>query len=386
MTTSTTTHTIASALHESGAGWTQPLPSHLDSPSTLVLAFGASRITPTHAVFESLRVAFPNSIISGCSTAGEIAGTRLVDQSLCVGVIRFTKTNVRAAVAPVRSPIDSFRAGALLAEQLAAPDLRCVLVYSDGLNVNGSELVKGLTSRLEPGVTLTGGLAGDGTAFKHTWALHEGQPTPHIVSAVGLYGPSVRVSHGSRGGWDPFGPERRVTRSQASTLYELDGQPALEVYKAAMGPLAKDLPSSGLLFPLAIRTTHESTRVTVRTILGVNEWHDALVFAGDIPEGSIAQMMKADFDRLIGGAAASAASAQATLSNHPCLCVAISCVGRRLVLGERTSDELHAVASGLPEGSAQVGFYSYGEISPLAPGTCDLHNQTMTLTTIREAA
>ena len=38
----------------------------------------------------------------------------------------------------------------------------------------------------------------------------------------------------------------------------------------------------------------------------------------------------------------------------------------------------------LPKGTKQIGFYSYGEISPYTTGSCDLHNQTMTLTTVTE--
>ena len=66
------------------------------------------------------------------------------------------------------------------------------------------------------------------------------------------------------------------------------------------------------------------------------------------------------------------------------LAIAISCVGRRLVLGERTEEETEATLDVLPDGTQQIGFYSYGEISPLSSGRCDLHNQTMTLTTISE--
>jgi hypothetical protein len=61
-------------------------------------------------------------------------------------------------------------------------------------------------------------------------------------------------------------------------------------------------------------------------------------------------------------------------------------VGRRLVLGSRTEEEIEATLEVLPKGTQQIGFYSYGEISPYTAGTCDLHNQTMTLTTLSEAA
>jgi hypothetical protein len=66
------------------------------------------------------------------------------------------------------------------------------------------------------------------------------------------------------------------------------------------------------------------------------------------------------------------------------LCVAISCVGRRLVLGDRSVQETEAALEALPVGTAQVGFYSQGALAPRASGRCDLHNEMMALTVIGE--
>jgi len=241
-----------------------------------------------------------------------------------------------------------------------------------------------MTSLLDNSVIITGGLAGDGTAFKKTWVIHAGRRAEQVVTTVGVYGAKVRVGHGSKGGWDPFGPQRVVTKSDGNLLYELDGQPALQLYKKYLGNRASELPSSALLFPLAIRSARNDSREVVRTILAVDEQAQSLTFAGDIPQGSIAQLMRANFERLVSGASDAARMTMAVDTASPCLCIAVSCVGRRLVLGERTEEELEAVASSLPLGSVQVGFYSYGEISPFTAGSCDLHNQTMTLTTLSE--
>lgn len=322
----------------------------------------------------------------GCSTSGEISGTRLLDDSISVAVVRFTKTRLRLVSAPVRSPDDSRRAGILIADQLTGPGLRGVFVLSDGLNVNGSELVRGLTEVLSTDVVITGGLAGDGPRFERTWVIHNGAPVAGFITAIGFYGDHVRIGHGSKGGWDVFGPERLVTRSKGNVLYELDNKPALPLYKNYLGDKSKELPASALLFPLSLRKDRRDDNRTVRTILAINESEQSMTFAGDVPQGHLAQLMRANFDRLIDGAAQSALMTRTKCDpNDPCLSIAISCVGRRLLLGERTEEELERVMEVLPEGSNQVGFYSYGEISPFVSGGCDLHNQTMTLTTIAEA-
>jgi hypothetical protein len=175
-----------------------------------------------------------------------------------------------------------------------------------------------------------------------------------------------------------------VTRSRDNVLHELDGEPALDLYKNYLGELASGLPATGLLFPLALRANEQDEKQLVRTILAVDEEAHSLVFAGDVPEGHRAQLMQANFDRLVGGAETAAELAIPGSVAGDYLTIAISCVGRRLVLGERTEDELEAVCHALPEGNHQVGFYSYGEISPYAGGSCDLHNQTMTLTVVTE--
>jgi hypothetical protein len=364
-----------------GRAWSRPFPE-VDSERTLVTVFGASSFIRDPEPIRQLVSAFPKSHIIGCSSSGEIYEEMLHDESLAVAVTRFDHTELRLAVAQTAAET-SHQAGGELARQLDGPDLAAVFMLSDGLNVNGTDLVAGLNETL-PGVTITGGLAGDGDRFEQTWTLVDGKPVSGFVTGVGFYGDHVHVGHGSKGGWDRFGPERLVTRSRDNILFELDGEPALDLYKDYLGELASGLPATGLLFPLALRANEHDEKQLVRTILAVDEEDHSLVFAGDVPEGHRAQLMAANLDRLVGGAETAAELAIPGATAGAYLTIAISCVGRRLVLGERTENELEAVCHVLPEGNHQVGFYSYGEISPCTGGSCDLHNQTMTLTVVTE--
>jgi hypothetical protein len=371
--------------YDLNAGWSVPSLPTLDSERTLVLAFGASGCREQPAALRELAAAYPRARILGCSTAGEIFGTSIADGTLAVAVCQFEGTDLRAASAPVASAADSEEAGRSLATALMGPDLRGVIVISDGLRVNGSELLRGLNAVLPPSVVVTGGLAGDGSRFASTWVLHEGLPASGWVSAVGLYGDRVAIGHGSRGGWDMFGPERRVTRSQGNVLHEIDGRPALDLYKEYLGDLASGLPATALLFPLSLRRSRTDETRLVRTILAVSEADRSMTFAGDVPTGSLVQLMRANFDRLIDGAVEAARlTCQSSKAAADTLTIAVSCVGRRLVLGERAEEEVEAVLETLPAGSPLVGFYSYGEISPYSSGRCELHNQTMTLTHLSE--
>lgn len=369
-------------------GWSIPSFPANDSPETLVLIFGATAFLEHGQPIQAVLDAYPNSCVLGCSTSGEIHETTLRDESLTVAVTHFAKTQLRTAHAPIPSADASYEAGQQLAEELVAPALQAVLMLSDGLSVNGTALVDGITTRLderlEHSPILTGGLAGDANRFERTWVLCNGLPIQHAVVAVGFYGEAIDVRSGSNGGWSIFGPERRITRSEDTILYELDDQPALELYKQYLGDRAAELPAAALLFPLAIRRDDDAPERLVRTILSIDESSQSMRFAGDIPEGTLAQLMYTSPDRLIDGAALAAERTQPPPDATHGLCIAISCVGRRLVLGERTEEELEAVHETLPLQTKQVGFYSYGEIAPDQGGMCDLHNQTMTLTHIHE--
>jgi hypothetical protein len=375
---------LETLFYSSQTGWSSDQWPKLDSARTLVLVFGAAAFKDAPEPILDLVLAFSQSHIIGCSTAGEIFSTSIADDSLSVAIAAFEHTSLQTAMAPVTSASESYAAGESIARQLNQPSLQGVLVLSDGSHVNGSELVRGLNAILPSTVVVTGGLAGDGDRFQQTWVLKDGLPQPGFVSAVGLYGDRVRIGHGSKGGWDIFGLERRVSRSEGNILYELDGKPALQLYKEYLGDLASGLPATALRFPLALRAHAADEKRIVRTILSVDEWNQSMTFAGDIPAGSLAQLMRANFDRLIEGASQAALMTRRHSVTSPPLSIAISCVGRRLVLGEQAEEELEAALEMLPEGTQQVGFYSYGEISPYASGHCDLHNQTMTLTTIAE--
>jgi len=371
--------------YSSGRGWSLPKFPALDSNRTLVLVFGSAQEIENNLPMESLFAAYPQAHILGCSTAGEILGTTISDNSLAVAVCRFDHTVLRPTSVPIATASDSHMAGAQIAKALAAHDLRGVFVLSDGTNVNGSEWVRGLNSVLPSNVVITGGLAGDGDRFQRTWVIDHRKVTGGRISAVGFYGDHIGLGHGSKGGWDIFGPERLVTRSRDNVLFEIDGQPALDLYKKYLGDLATGLPANALLFPLSLRRGSGEVARLVRTILSIDEKVGSMTFAGDIPQGSLVQFMRANFDRLVDGAVEAALLARDSRQHvgHS-LAIAISCVGRRLVLADRAEEEVEAVVEVLPENTHVVGFYSYGEISPYANGPCELHNQTMTLTTVSE--
>ena len=366
-------------------GWSPKFKGKADETVQLVFLFGAVPLLQKEPIFQTLKKHYPKAHVFGCSTAGEIYGTQVFDNSIVCTAVSFQFTQIKGEQVKLSKSIDSHLAGEILAKSLNREGLAHIFTLSDGLNVNGSELVKGLSLNLPEGIKVTGGLAGDGGHFHETLTFWDSAPQKNTVAAIGFYGNRLKVGYGSLGGWDPFGPERIITRSSGNILYELDGKSALELYKKYLGEHANGLPATGLLFPLSLRASEEQTGV-VRTILAINEEDQSMTFAGDMPKGAYARLMKANFDRLIDGAVGAAkTSYEAIGSFTPELAILISCVGRKMVLKQRTEEEVEGVREILGNSTILAGFYSYGEICPFTPDTkCELHNQTMTITIFSE--
>lgn len=364
-----------------GGGWSS---ATADSEADLLLVFGHRSYLRDPDLMTELQRRWPQATQLGCSTAGEILDVQVHDGTVTATAVRFESSRVVGHWRPLPNAESSAAVGARLASDLDPDGLRHVLVISNGIDVNGTALVRGLTENLPAGVSVTGGLAGDGADFHETLVVAGGEVGPRRAAVVGLYGPQLAVGYGSLGGWDPFGPERVITRSSGNVLYELDGQSALELYRRYLGEHASDLPASGLLFPLAVRD-HGREESVVRTILSIDPEEQSMTFAGDLPEGSYARLMRANFDRLIDGAQEAARrSVLVPEGQPPQLALLISCVGRKMVLQQRVEEEVEAVREILGTTTPLTGFYSYGEISPLGIRGCELHNQTMTITTLAE--
>lgn len=352
--------------------------------ASLVLCFGAKDLIAQPEVYNSLKTKFSNAQIALCSTAGEILNNTVADNTVIAIAIELNSTNIATALVNIGNYTNSYEAAAALIAELPQDDLAYVLILSDGSLVNGSELVKGLKESVNNNQLITGGLAGDGYNFVSTKVGLNNLPSEGNIVAIGFYGSKIKVSHGSQGGWDMFGPERVVTKSHNNVVYEIDNKLALETYKKYLGPDSEGLPGTALLYPLSV-LLNDSTQPLVRTILSIDDVNNTMTFAGDIPEGTKVRLMKANFDKLT---MASANAAENSIKNATLpaeFSLLISCVGRKIILDKRIDEEIDAALELLNPQTTVAGFYSYGEISPFNEGTnCELHNQTMTITSFYE--
>jgi hypothetical protein len=367
-------------------GWaSSPAPDE-DADTQLLLAFGPIA-APDQQWFDDVRARWPRATLVYSSGGGQIAGVDVLDADVVLTGMRFDRATVQVhALDGVGvTPCDVL--GAQLGTEIASdPRVSHVLLFLDGLYLNGAAFTAALTARLPRGVTVSGGLASDGLAFVATGVGVNGPPLSRRVVAVALAGDSLVVGTGSAGGWAPFGPERVVTHASGPTVFTLDDQRALDVYRRYLGELANELPGSALLFPISM-TPPDGGPMVVRTILSIDDTRGALRFAGDVPQGYRVRLMRSTRDSLLDGAALAAQTARDGLGGvEPQVLLCVSCVGRRAVLRSRIEEEVDEVAQ-VAGGAVVSGYYGNGEIAPpLGTGQTAalLHNQTMTVTAIGE--
>lgn len=350
----------------------------------LVLIFGNRYLLEDGDVYKEVRALFPDGHLIFGSSSGDIVAGAVNDEHITITAIEFKKTNFEVQTTSILDANnDSKLAGKTIVDKLTKDGLKHIFVISEGSSVNGSDLTKGMQESA-PDVLITGGLCGDAARFEKTLASYNEQPKEGEIIVIGFYGETFEASFSIYGGWTPFGPERLITKSEGNVLYEIDGKPALDLYKTYLGDKAEELPGSALIYPLNVKS-QENEQSFVRTILNIDEEHNAMILAGDVPENATVQLMMTNMDNIAIASETAANRAMEGRKSPPELALLVSCIGRKLVLDQRVEEEVEEVISVIGEDVTISGIYSYGEIAPFyGEHNCKLHNQTMTITLISE--
>jgi hypothetical protein len=352
----------------------------------LILFFGSRGALSSNEAYDALKASFPDTMVVGCSGGGQIHGEGIIDDGFTGLALKFESTKIKLVTAPVMDSHDSFQVGRSLAHNLNSEKLAGVLVLADGLELNGDELLAGLSAVFPPHVVIGGGMAADDDKFQRTLIAANAAAMPNTIAAIGFYGDDVRLTSGHGDGWKPAGAEFEITASRMNKVYDFNGESALRLYEKNLGEKAAQLPMSGLNFPLRICDPKNQNVQLVRTLLGIDREVGMLTFAGNLPEGWMAQLMHAEPLDLIKAAEEAAAGRALDALATAQASILVSCIGRRLVLGDRSAEEVKALKSALGGSPSIAGFYSYGEFASPAKdgGRPRLYNQSMTVFSISE--
>jgi hypothetical protein len=369
------------------AGWLRRRGS-CGGRADLVLYFGDRETLRCADRFAELRAAYPEARIVGGSATANVLGAAMDERSIAAVAVSFAGTRVALAQRGDVGGVESRACGEAIGRALAAPDLAGVFVLADGLRVNGSGLTAGLNDALGSACPILGGMTSDPCQYTEALAGADAPPASGVVAALGFYGRSIRLSYGTCCGWDAFGPRRRISRASGNVLFDLDNKPAMALYELYLGEQMNDGTGACVIFPLLISPPDQPERAFVRAVIGIDQASGAMTFAGDIPQGWMARLMRGNLDRLALGAADAARQARAGLPDATpgdTLALMVSCTGRFLLMGQRTVEEIDFATNELGRDMRCLGFYSYGEIAPTAgPGAAALHNQSVTIIGLAE--
>ncbi len=328
-------------------------------------------------------VATPNLI--GCTGAAEISTAGFNTKSVVLGGIASDRIEFEV-VFTKNINRNSELAGKELAG-LFSSKVQHIQLFSDGVTGNGCALLRGMNSMLDDYIPITGGTSGDTGEFNKSWQFAGKQLLCDAAVAIGFTG-DFKVGTGVQSGWSPVGLPKKVTRSSGNVLYELNGEPALNVFKRFLGKHAEKLPAVGVEYPLGFYSRDGSTagkdQFMLRATMAVNHKEGSITFAGDVPEGTMAHLTCGDNNSILEATEKAIQTAVNQLDDTtPVMAFFYSCMARKTLLGLRTKEEFERVNLKLAGNIPILGFYSFGEYSRVKRGgPCLFHNESAVLSVI----
>ncbi len=335
-----------------------------------------------------------NIPLVGGTTAGEISNSGFSEKSVVIMALS-SRTLRFATGIGLNMGLDEAGCGAELAKGFQKKDLidetLSLLIFPNGMGGDGVKVISGLHSVLGSDFEIVGGYLGDDDNFGHTFQYYNGKVYKDAIAGLLIYGdPKFKTGIGVRSGFESIGNRFECTSSEGHLVKEFDHEPALDLYKEFLGAeRSKQLPGICLEYPFGLIdekvSIDDQEYFQLRCGLMVDHENGTISLAGSIPEGSSITLTTASRRDIINGAKNAAEQALKNLRGaKPEAILMFSCVGRKLVLGRRTEEEILAVRKIIGEDVPIIGFYTYGEIGPIDKLKDDLaitkfHNETVVL-------
>lgn len=330
----------------------------------------------------------------GGTTAGELSTKGFSTNTVVVLALNSDSLEFTTGIG-VKMSEDELQCGKTLVDDLlkkqTLEDALSLLVFPDGLGGDGCKVLDGINSALPDKLEIIGGCLGDGEEYSRTYQFYDGKVYEDSIPGVLISGQSsFKTGIGVRSGFESIGNKMFCTESEGTVVKKIDGVNALELYKELLGEeRSKRLPGIFREYPFGL--IDEKVAISgeeyfqLRCGFTANEDEGSISCSGSIPEGSAITITAGSRGDLINGARLAAEQAKTTLGDaEPKLIMVFSCIGRKLVLGRRVSEEIDAVQKTMGSDVPLIGFYTYGEIGPIDKGRSSLseakfHNETLVI-------
>lgn len=342
--------------------------SHSEVHSLLVLAGDANGHTPENT--DAFLRTIPKPTYGGVFPALVSGREHFERGTIVIG----TRKPLRATL--VRDLSD---AAAPIAPQIAdavAPDAANALlfVFVDGFARRIAGLVRGLFEEFGVENNFIGGGAGSlSMQQKPCLFSNEGMLQDAAVILQLEWPSGIGVAHG----WEIISEPVKVTSSEHTTIKALNYEPAIDVYRRIVEPVAGRAVEAEHFFdvakgfPFGIRKLE--SEVVVRDPLYLTP-DGSLVCVGEVPEGAFVHILRGESTRLVDAARTASELAQRAFpaGRTPRCRFVIDCISRSLFLGEGFGEELAAIDDGLP----MVGALTLGEIANSGSDFLEFYNKT----------
>jgi hypothetical protein len=338
--------------------------------------------SPSHdlaALVKGIRSRTARIPLIGCSTAGEFATDGPSDGGVVVVALGGSGFVARTGVARGVSARLRDAGAEVAACAIEAPNHphHTLILLTDGLAGDQTEVVRGAYSVVGAETPLVGGCAGDDQRMR-TRQIWEGEVLDQAVVGAWLAS-DAPLGIGVQHGWRRVGEPMLVTGSAGTKLFTLDDRPALDVYLERLNPPQEAHGSPSAFTKFALTHPLGLSRLSgeeVRFLAGADLDERSLNCIAAVREGTLVWMMEGDHDSVLAATDAACGEAVGALGGQaPLGLVAFDCIARRTVLGDAgIKREIDCIASHTD--GPVAGFYTYGEIAR-THGVNGFHNQTL---------
>ncbi len=325
--------------------------------------------------------------IIGCSTSGEISNASCYENAVVGLFFDLDRAfyRIHASSTLDKSLYSScFEAGQIADSAFSNP---AAILLSGGVSIDAEQLVYGMRDGVGREIPLFGGQAGDNMKLEATWAFSNDVMTDNGIACLILDNDRVEVRGLATSGWEAIGDQNTITRADGNVVYEINGEPALDVFLKYFGFFSNspdpnnDFASVSAQYPLQMERDNGVT--VLRTPLFVNTDEKALILGGAVREGERFRFSISPgfdvIDKTINEFSGLAREVQ-----NPDAVVLFSCKGRHFALGPLLEEEVEGVFNHWR--APMAGFLTYGEIGTPDGGVCEFHNETCSLVLLKERA
>lgn len=369
---------------------TQALLSLPNNKAEVLIVFGSVTLDQDKLV-EVISKTSPDSLIVGCSTAGELSSEGFSTEKSVV-ILAITSDQMKFWGGVGHHILwNPYLAGESCMEQIEYESrgyISSALAFLDVISGNSDQALLGATDRLGSGFPLWCGASADDLLFFETYQYYKDKAYSGSIVGLGLSG-DFRVAGVIMHGFLPIGVARKVTKSKDLILEELDGKPASSIYQEYFGEEHLHelheglLPSLAISYPLGVFLS-ESNDVVLRNPVSV-EKDGTMRFTSAIPVGAEIRLMISDIEQVLETTELAAKKVLEDLEGRkPKAIIVISSIARKKMLGARANEEISVIQHILGRDVPIAGYYSYGQAGGLIDGKLPFHNSSILIWALAE--